>query len=171
MKLNKILKCEFQTEIDELTIDSRVNSKNGLYFCLTGNKDGHDYAQQAVENGAVAIVCQRPIDIDVPQIIVNNARATMTAAASAFYGHPEKRVKLVGITGTNGKTTTSFIVKSILERYKKSVAVIGTNGVFYKDRQLPSALTTPDPIDLFRMLKELADDGVEYVVMEVSAHA
>lgn len=171
MKLNKILKCAFETEIDELTIDSRAKCKNGLYFCLTGNKDGHDYAEQAVNNGAVAVVCQRALDINVPQIVVKNARGAMTEAASAFYGHPEKKLKLVGITGTNGKTTTSFIVKSILESYKKIVAVIGTNGVFYKSRQLPSSLTTPDPIDLFRLLKELADEGIEYVVMEVSAHA
>ena len=171
MKLNQIFNCEYQTEIGELTADSRKIVNNGLYFCLVGSLDGHDFANEAVKNGAVALVCEHKLDIDVPQIIVSDSRQAMTDAAAAFYAHPERKLKLVGITGTNGKTTTSFIVKSILECYKKNVAVIGTNGIFYKDRILPSALTTPDPIELFEALKELSDDGAEYVVMEVSAHA
>ncbi|MCH5163848.1 MAG: UDP-N-acetylmuramoyl-L-alanyl-D-glutamate--2,6-diaminopimelate ligase [Clostridiales bacterium] len=171
MKLNQIFNCEYQTEICELTADSRKKVNNGLYFCLVGSLDGHEFASEAIKNGAVALVCEHKLDIDVPQIIVSDSRQAMTDAAAAFYFHPERKLKLIGITGTNGKTTTSFIVKSILECYKKNVAVIGTNGIFYKDRQLPSALTTPDPIELFEALRYLSDDGAEYVVMEVSAHA
>lgn len=171
MELNRILNCEFNIDIGELTVDSKAHTNNGLYFCLTGTLDGHDYAYEAVLNGAVALVCQRELDIDVPQIIVEDCREAMTQAAAAFYGHPEKSLKLIGITGTNGKTTTSFIVKSILERYRKNVAVIGTNGIFFGISKLPSALTTPDPIDLFGIFRQLVDCGAEYVVMEVSAHA
>lgn len=171
MKLNQIFECEYQTEIDELTFDSRKKVNNGLYFCLSGSKDGHEFALEAVDNGAVALVCERKLDIAVPQIIVDDSRLAMTKAAAAFYSHPELSLKLIGITGTNGKTTTSFIVKSILECYDKNVAVIGTNGIYYKDRTLPSSLTTPDPIELFEAFDALVKLGAEYVVMEVSAHA
>ncbi len=171
MKLNRILSCDYETEIDELTSDSRKKVKNGLYFCLVGTLDGHDYVSDAVANGAVAVVCQKKLDIGIPQIIVSDTRLAMTQAAAAFNFHPELDLKLIGITGTNGKTTTSFIVKSIIECYGKNVAVIGTNGIFYKDRRLPAELTTPDPIELFALLRELKDDGAEYIVMEVSAHA
>lgn len=171
MKLDQILNCNYSIEIEELTADSRKKVNNGLYFCLSGKLDGHNYAQEAIDNGAVALVCERKLDVDVPQLIVPDSRCAMTEAASAFYSHPERKIKLIGITGTNGKTTTTFIVKSILESYKKNVAVIGTNGIYYKDRHLPSALTTPDPIELFEILDMLATEGVEYAVMEVSAHA
>lgn len=171
MKLNEILDCDYETEIESLFFDSRKKVCNGLYFCLVGTRDGHDFAEEAVKNGAVAIVCQRPLEVDVPQIISDDSRAAMTKAAAAFYGNPQEKLKLIGITGTNGKTTTSFIVKSILESYKKNVAVIGTNGIFYKDESFPSALTTPDPIELFETLAMLLGKGAEYAVMEVSAHA
>ena len=171
MKLNQILNCDYLTEINELTASSKNKTDNGLYFCLVGTLDGHDFAAEAVRNGAVAIVAERKLDLDVPQIIVGDCRAAMTEAAAAFFGHPERKLKLIGITGTNGKTTTSFIIKSILECYKKNVAVIGTNGIYYKDREYPSVLTTPDPIDLFGTFATLAGEGAEYVVMEVSAHA
>lgn len=171
MKLNKILKCEYSIEIDTLTADSRERVNNGLFFCLSGSLDGHDFAAQAVENGAKAIVCEKPLDINIPQIVVSDSRIAMTEAAKAFYSHPERKLKLIGITGTNGKTTTSFIIKSILECAKHNVAVIGTNGIYYNDKVLPSNLTTPDPIELFKIFDEFVKENVEYVVMEVSAHA
>ena len=171
MKLNKILNCQYQVEIDELSIDSRVKTNNGLYFCLTGKLDGHDYAYQAVQNGAVALVCEKKLDLPIPQIIVDDSRAAMSKAAANFYGNPQNLLTMVGITGTNGKTTTSFIVESILKRYGKKVAVIGTNGVFYNDKHISSQLTTPDPIQLFEILQRLVNSGAQYVVMEVSAHA
>ncbi|MBR2967501.1 MAG: UDP-N-acetylmuramoyl-L-alanyl-D-glutamate--2,6-diaminopimelate ligase [Clostridia bacterium] len=171
MELNKILNCEYSIEIDELSIDSRAKTNNGLYFCLSGNVDGHNYAKQAVDNGAVALVCERRLDLPVPQIIVSDSRAAMSMAAAAYYGNPQRELIMVGITGTNGKTTTSFIVQSILKRYNKKAAVIGTNGVFYSDKYISSQLTTPDPIELFGILRQIVDSGVQYVIMEVSAHA
>ncbi len=171
MKLNRIISCEYETEINELFFNSKQKVTNGLFFCLRGNTDGHEYAEEALQNGAVALVCERKLEIDVPQIIVKNTRKAMTNAAAAFCGYPQRKLKIVGITGTNGKTTTSFIVKSILTAWGKRVALIGTNGIYYNDKFITTNLTTPDPIELFSLLKTFCSDGIEYVVMEVSAHA
>ncbi len=171
MKLDEIIECDYGIEIGELTHDSRLRTDRGLYFCLVGTLDGHDYAVEAVKNGAVAVVCERSLDLDVPQIVVADSREAMSRCAAAFYSHPERKLKLVGITGTNGKTTTSFIVRSILERNGNRVAIIGTNGVQFGVSRISTDMTTPDPIELYSILDRLVRSGAEYVVMEVSAHA
>ena len=159
-------------EIENLVIDSRQKCRNGLFFCIPGGRvDAHDFAPQAIENGCVAIVCERRLDVGVPQIIVTDTRAAMTRIAAAFYGHPEKRLRLVGITGTKGKTTTTYLFKSIAEAAGISCGIIGTTGCIAGKTKLPSKLTTPDPIEMFSILKKMADAGVQVVCMEVSAHA
>ena len=123
--------CE-EVEIEELSIDSAKKTKNGLYFCLTGGKlDGHQFAEKAVNNGAVAIVSERELNISVPQIIVKDSRNALSYISSAFYGHPSERLKVIAVTGTNGKTTTAHMLRSILETDGKKTGVIGTLGAEY----------------------------------------
>lgn len=166
------LKGDASTDIEALTADSRIKCPGGLFFCLTGGQlDGHDYAAQALQNGCVALVAERELPLDCPQVIVSDARAAMTRIASAFNGHPERRMRLVGITGTKGKTTTTYLFKSILEAAGVRCGIIGTTGCFAGETKLPSHLTTPDPIEMFNILRIMADAGVQVVCMEVSAHA
>lgn len=160
------------TEIGELCSDSRKRTENGLFFCIPGAKfDAHDYAAQAVENGCVALVVDHFVAADVPQVKVSSVRAAMARMAAAFYGHPADGMRLVGVTGTKGKTTTSYMIKSILEQAGMTVGLIGTTGNMIGDKRIASNYTTPDPIDLQRDLREMADAGAQAVVMEVSAHA
>ena len=160
------------TEIGELCSDSRKQVKNGLFFCIPGARfDAHDYAPQAVANGCVALVVDHFVDIDIPQVKVTSVRAAMSRMAAAFYGHPADAMRLVGVTGTKGKTTTTYMIKSILEHAGMKVGLIGTTGNMIGDKRIASNYTTPDPIDLQRDLRAMADAGVKAVVMEVSAHA
>ncbi len=160
-------------EIGELYIDSRKETENGLFFCLKGSvSDGHLYTAEAVRKGAVAVVTERELAIvNIPQILVKNGREALAKFSSVFHGKPTDDLKIVGITGTNGKTTTAYMLASILQSAGKKVGVIGTLGVRYGDKRFPSDLTTPDPIDLHRTLADMRKCGVEYVIMEVSAHA
>ena len=161
-----------QTEIKALTADSRAKCEDGLFFCIRGGRvDAHDFAPQAVAGGCVALVVERELAIDCPQVVVTDVRAAMTRIASAFNGHPERRMKLVGVTGTKGKTTTTYLFKSIVESAGMRCGIIGTTGCIAGQTKLPSHLTTPDPIEMFEILRIMADAGVEVVCMEVSAHA
>ena len=161
-----------ETEVENLCIDSREVKAGALFFCLSGdNADGHDYAVAAVKNGAVAIVSERKIEVSVPQLLVRDGRKALALISSAFYGYPSERMKVIGITGTNGKTTTAAMLAAILEAAGKCVGVIGTLGTRFLDKYIPPKLTTPDPIELQKMLAQMSALGVEYAVMEVSAHA
>ena len=161
-----------ETEIAAVTSNSREKTDRGLFFCIPGARfDAHNYAPQAVGNGCVALVVERYLDIDVPQVRVSNARAAMSRMAAAFFGHPARGMKLVGITGTKGKTTSTYMLKAILEKAGHKCGLIGTTGNMIGDKLLPGSLTTPDPIDLQRTLRMMADEDVEYVTMEISAHA
>ncbi len=152
--------------------DSRKIEPRSLFFCIPGMRfDAHNYAPQAVEAGAVALVVNRELPIDVPQVLVQDVRNALSHMAAAFYGNPGERLHLIGLTGTKGKTTTSFLIKSILEKMGKKVGLIGTVCSMIGDTELPSTLTTPDPIDFQRLLLRMVDAGVTHVVMEVSAHA
>ena len=163
---------KWEREISTLTTDSRKKVENGLFFCLKGGEsDGHAYATEAIKNGAVALVTERQLFVDVPQIVVENARETLGVLASVFYGAPSEKLKVVGISGTNGKTTTSYMLASILQAANKRVGVIGTLGIRYGEKRIPCDLTTPDPVLLQSTLADMFMCGVEYVVMEVSAHA
>ena len=160
-------------EIAAIRTDSRIMGRGELFVALVGeNSDGHDYIQEAVRRGAAAVVCQRCTEgVRVPQIVVDDTRKALSFLAAAFYGEPQKKLKIVGVTGTNGKTTTCRYIASILEKAGKETGVIGTLGVFYCGISLAPDLTTPDPLRLFRLFSDMQKSGVEYVVMEVSAHA
>ncbi len=160
------------TEILEITSGSRDKTASGLFFCIVGARfDAHDYAFEAVENGCVALIVERFLEMDVPQVRVSNGRAAMSRIAMAFYGYPSRSMRMIGITGTKGKTTTTYLLKSILEKAGLKCGLIGSTGSMIGDRHLDGKLTTPDPIDLQKMLRRMADEGVQAVCMEVSAHA
>ena len=163
---------DMQAEIASISSNSREKTDRGLFLCISGARfDAHDFAAQAVENGAVALMVERYLPLPVPQIRVSDGRAAMARLAAAFYGHPARQMKLVGITGTKGKTTTSYLLKAILEQAGHKVGLVGTTGNMIGQVPLKSELTTPDPIDLQRDLRAMADAGCDYVSMEVSAHA
>lgn len=180
MKIGELLQCiKFKeliggedVEIAGLCTDSQKVSNGDLFFCYKGNEfDSHDFASEAVACGAAAIVCERKLDCSVPQIIVPDGRRAIAPVARAFYGYADKKLKLVGITGTNGKTTTTYILKSIFDEAGKKAGIIGTLGISYADKFISPELTTPDPIYLHSVFADMVNCGVEYVFMEVSAHA
>ena len=161
-----------EREISALSHDSRENCKESLFFCLTGSKtDGHSYAEKAIKQGAFAIVTERKLNVDVPQFIVKNSRVALSLIAARYYGNAAEHLKIIGITGTNGKTTTAHMLASILGAAGKKVGVIGTLGIEYGEKITVAQLTTPDPIELHKTFAEMFLLGIEYVVMEVSAHA
>ena len=131
-------------EIERLSIDSRAPLENGLYFCLTGGEsDGHVFAKEAVKNGAVAIVSEKRLAIDVPQILVKNSRYVLAILSGEFYENPSKKLKIIGVTGTNGKTTTAHMLQAILEKDGKKVGIIGTLGAKFGEYAFSQELTTP----------------------------
>ncbi len=164
---------EMTVDIGQITSNSREKVDKGLFFCISGARfDAHKFAPQAIANGCVGLVVEHFLpEVSVPQVLVKNGRAAMARMAAAFYGHPARQMKLVGVTGTKGKTTTSYLLKAIMEQAGYSCGLIGTTGNMIGNQKLKSDLTTPDPIDLQATLRQMADAGVQVVSMEVSAHA
>lgn len=160
------------TEINNICIDSRKVQKGDLFICTPGLRmDAHKFAPQAVESGAAALLVDHELDLDVPQVVVEDVRLSISYVAAQFHGNPAEKMHLIGITGTKGKTTTSFLIKSILEEAGKKVGLIGTVCSMIGEETIPAKLTTPDPVDTQAMLAKMCEAGVEYVIMEVSAHA
>ena len=163
------------TEITGIAYDSRRVLPGNVFVCIKGYEtDGHKYAASAEKNGAAVIVAEDKIDINVPVIYVNDSRKEIARLACTFYDNPSKKFKLVGVTGTNGKTTITYLIKSILEAAGKIVGVIGTNQNIIGDKVLmtkSTTPTTPNALELQQLFAEMVDSGAEYVVMEVSSHA
>lgn len=161
-----------QIEIKSVAYDSRKVSEGALFFCISGFKtDGHQYAKSAVDNGAVALMVTRELDIDVPQILVKDARVAMAHISRAFYGNPDEELTMIGLTGTNGKTTTTYMIKSILEHAGKKTGLIGTIHNMIGKQEIATERTTPESPDLFALLRRMADEDCKAVVMEVSSHS
>ncbi len=183
MRLSKLIKGlegakiiyandDWEREIISLSADSRKNQPSSLFFCLTGGEiDAHDYAEESVKKGAAAVVTERELPLAVPQILVADSREALGLIADVFYDCPSKRMEVVGVTGTNGKTTTTYMLEAIFAEQGKKTGVIGTLGRRYNGVGYPASLTTPDPIELQETLSKMEKSGVEYVFMEVSAHA
>jgi UDP-N-acetylmuramoyl-L-alanyl-D-glutamate--2,6-diaminopimelate ligase len=182
MKLAQLLSCldgvqvtgDSEVEIQGLHYDSRSVSPGGLFFALRGVKsDGSQFVAAAVKGGAVAIVADRPCAVSpgVTFVLVSDARRAMSLLAAHFYGQPTAGLPTVGITGTNGKTTTSYLVEGILERAGIPCAVLGTISYRFGATDLPAPNTTPESVDLQRILRELVDLGARGAVMEVSSHS
>lgn len=161
------------SEITHITNNSRQCTAGSLFVAVRGfQTDGHKYIDSAIENGAVAVICEeyRP-DISCTQIVVKSSRKAEALAASNFYENPHKKFELLGVTGTNGKTTVTYLVKHILEYAGKKVGLIGTNQNMIGDKVFETGRTTPDSIELQGVFARMAEEKVDYCIMEVSSHA
>jgi UDP-N-acetylmuramoyl-L-alanyl-D-glutamate--2,6-diaminopimelate ligase len=159
-------------EIAALAYDSRRAVPGTLFFCVRGfTTDGHEHAPEAVARGAAALVVERPLELGVPEVLVPDARAAMAPAATRFYGDPTRRLAVVGITGTNGKTTTAFMVRALLEAAGRPCALMGTVKSVVAGRERPVVRTTPEAIDLQAAFAEMLAAGDRCCAMEVSSHA
>lgn len=160
-------------DIKSISIDSKKVSKGDLFICIDGTRvDGHRYISQAIARGASAIVCSKPVEVkSIPVIRVNNTRKAYSLLSAKYHGYPAKSLNLISVTGTNGKTTTTYILKAIFECAGNKCGVIGTNGCYYDNIIENIELTTPDPFELNYLLRKMLSHSVEYVFFEASAHA
>jgi UDP-N-acetylmuramoyl-L-alanyl-D-glutamate--2,6-diaminopimelate ligase len=159
-------------EISSLAYDSRRVESGTLFFCFAGEKtDGHDFAGQAAEAGAAGLVVERPLELAIPQVQVEDARAAMAPIAACFYGDPTSELTVVGITGTNGKTTTAFLIRELFEAAGRRCGLLGTVRQVVGGEVEEVERTTPEAIDLQRNFERMLEAGDEACVMEVSSHA
>ena len=169
----KLLQGDLGTEITSFTYDSRKVEEGSCFVCITGTvTDGHIYAAQAIEKGAVALVVERPLEgipDDVTVICVESGRHALAFMSAAFFGYPADQLKAIGVTGTKGKTTTTYMVKSMLEAVGFKVGLIGTIETIIGDKHIPAEHTTPESYTIQKDFREMVDAGIEYVVMEVSS--
>jgi UDP-N-acetylmuramoyl-L-alanyl-D-glutamate--2,6-diaminopimelate ligase len=159
-------------EISGLGYDNRAVTPGTLFFCVPGfTRDGHEFAADAVQRGAAALVSQRRLDLGVPEVVVADVRAAMAPAAARFYDDPTARLRVVGVTGTNGKTTTAFLIRSLLEADGRQTGLLGTVTSIIGGAEHPVQRTTPEAIDLQRTFQEMLTGGDTACAMEVSSHA
>ena len=167
----KTLNAFEDVEIERVTDKIKDTKENTLFVCIDGNQfDGHKMAKQALQSGAVAVISERDLKIN-RQIQVQNTRKAYSQIASNFYNNPTKSLKLIGVTGTNGKTSTSFFIKNMLNGMGYKCGLIGTIVNDLGDGKLESTLTTPEPMELQKLFHNMVNNGCEYCVMEVSSQA
>ncbi len=179
MKLSEILKdvaiensITDDIEVTDLCFDSRAVTKGALFACLKWmDIDGHTYVKAAVENGASVILAEDKIDAPCEVIYVKDSKAAFALMSANFYGHPADSLKLIGVTGTNGKTTVSHLVRSVLEFCNRKTGLIGTNNNIVGSHEVKSKNSTPFPNELHAIFREMADYGDEFAAMEVTSHA
>ncbi|PWU18240.1 MAG: UDP-N-acetylmuramoyl-L-alanyl-D-glutamate--2,6-diaminopimelate ligase [Candidatus Rokuibacteriota bacterium] len=158
-------------EVQDLAYDARTTSPGSLFFCVPGYRaDGHDFAAEAVSNGAVALVVERPLALEVPQLVVPDSRAAMALAAAEFFGHPTAELDVVGVTGTNGKTTTAYLLHGILHAAGLRPGLLTTIEARVGGRLLPATRTTVEAIDLQRAFRQMLDAGERSCAMEATSH-
>ena len=181
MKLKELLKdIEFveltaspDAEIGGISYDSRKTKPNDAFVAIAGYAfDGHAYIRSAAENGAAVIICERKPQIDIPYVMVKDCRYALAILSRNFFGDPASEMTVIGITGTNGKTTTTYLLKHLLEaKLDAKVGLVGTNGNMIGDKFIHTERTTPESYELQRLFREMADAGCTHVVMEVSSHS
>ena len=171
----EILKEGKKFEIKGIEYDSRKIKEDFIFVAMAGNTvDGHDFIQKAIDSGAKIIITEKNINIleyknadDVSFVLVKNIRKKLGIIASNYYGYPQNKIKIIGITGTNGKTTSSFILENILEK----TARIGTTGNRILDEEFETVNTTPESLELIKLIDKSVKKGADYFIMEVSSHA
>jgi UDP-N-acetylmuramoyl-L-alanyl-D-glutamate--2,6-diaminopimelate ligase len=176
MAVSLLAPCETQGEmrgqVTGLAYNSKTVESAQLFFCLRGNfADGHDFASEATDNGAIALVVEAFLPLSIPQIKVADARAALSQVGRQYYGDPAGRLGMVGVTGTNGKTTTTFYIRSIFQHAGRQTGLLGTVYNQFGGAPLPSQLTTPESVDLWALLHRAVADQCDWVAMEVSSHA
>lgn len=162
-----------EKEINAVAYDSRKVQKNDLFVCITGfQTDGHNYVQKAIEAGATAILCEKEIDNKEATIIQTpNTRHALALLSANYYKHPSAHMNMIGVTGTNGKTTTTYLIKSVLDRVGHKVGIVGTIENRIGDKVLHADRTTPESLELQQLFDEMYHEDVTDVVMEVSSHS
>lgn len=161
-----------EVEVTGVVLDSRQAGPGCVFTALTGSRaDGHAYIPQVIEAGASVIVAERVVEVPahVTYLLVENSRIALAELSAAWFGYPAEQLKVIGITGTKGKTTTSAMVKRILETAGKKTGIIGTNGAFIGEEKYPTVNTTPESYELQKLFRRMVDCGCEYAVMEVSS--
>lgn len=159
-------------QVSSLEFSSRDVHEGSLFFCVVGTQvDGHKFAEDAVSRGAAGLVVEHELELDVPQILVDSTRAALAACSANFFGNPSEKLALVGITGTNGKTTTAFLTEHIARACGKTTGLMGTVECHVGDEVRPSLHTTPESRDLQALLSDMVDAGVDVAALEVSSHA
>lgn len=183
MKLSQIcqelkyecLKGSMETEVRDIIYDSRKIAKDTMFVCMVGAvTDGHKYIPDAIEKGASVIVLEKEEEAaQIPEhitvLLVESARRALALMSAALFGYPDRKLITIGLTGTKGKTTTTYMIKNVLEMAGKKVGLIGTIGALIGDEKIPSKNTTPESYELHRMFAAMVEAGCEYVVMEVSS--
>ena len=162
-----------ELEIADVAYDSRQVTKGAAFVAIRGfESDGHKYIPQAAEKGASCVICEEKPALDVPYVVVRDSRLALAMASKNFFGDPGGEMVMLGVTGTNGKTTTTYLIKHLLEQKKgATVGLIGTNGNMIGSDFLPTERTTPESYELQKLLREMADAGCTHVIMEVSSHS
>ena len=181
MKLNELLKgltvlaatADMDTDITDVCYDSRQTAEGGLFVAIAGAEtDGHRFIPMAREKGAACVVCQHAPDGDIPYVVVEDSRRALAVIACNWFDHPSREMTMIGVTGTSGKTTSTYLIKSILEQKAGAkVGLIGTIQNMIGSEVLHTERTTPESFELQRLLREMSDAGCTHVVMEVSSHA
>ncbi len=181
MKLSKLLQnvsviecknVDMDLEISSLAYHSAKVEQNGAFVCIKGYKtDGHKYLTSAVEHGAIVAIVETFQDIEIPQIKVEDSRIALATMGSNYYDHPSKKMTVIGITATNGKTTTAFMVDEVLKKAGKKTGIIGTVMIRSLNEVIPSVLTTPESLDLQKYMAMMVEQGVTHLTMEVSSSA
>lgn len=181
MKLQELLKDvdtvsakgSLDVEINGIVYDSRKTKKGNLFICVSGyTQDGHSYIDDALQKGAAAFIVEKDVIVlGATMVKVQSSRTAMPILASNFYGNPTQKLRLIGITGTNGKTTTTYLIKSIMEANKQKIGLLGTISTQIGDKIFVSSRTTPEALDLQSLFREMADNNIDYAVMEVSSHS
>ena len=167
-----LLQGSIDTEVKEIENDSRKVKEGYLFFCIAGSlRDGHDFAKEVAEKGAGVLIVEKPVEVpeNVTVIQVPSSRYAMGIISSMFYGEPSKQLTVIGITGTKGKTTTTYMIQSMLEQTGHHTGLIGTIEIINGKERIPAANTTPESLKLQRVLREMVDNGLDSVVMEVSS--
>jgi UDP-N-acetylmuramoyl-L-alanyl-D-glutamate--2,6-diaminopimelate ligase len=172
MTLRDLLGSGPDTDVVDLAYDNRAVKPGTLFFCVPGfTRDGHDFAGDAVARGAAALVVQRPLGLGVPEVLVDDVRAAMARAAARFHGDPTAELAVAGITGTSGKTTTTHLVRHLLEAAGRPCGLLGGVTSVIGGRERPAVRTTPEAIDVQATFREMLDAGDRACAMEVSSHA
>ncbi|MBR5613718.1 MAG: UDP-N-acetylmuramoyl-L-alanyl-D-glutamate--2,6-diaminopimelate ligase [Clostridia bacterium] len=160
-------------KVSGIAFNSAEVKPGDVFVCISGFKtDGHKYAADALEKGAIAVIAERALeDTAATVVVVKNTRLALSKIAATYYDYPYKKFRLIGVTGTNGKTTTTYLIKAVLENCGQKVGLIGTNQNMIGETIIPSKHTTPDSLELMSLFNRMAEEGVDTVVMEVSSHS
>ncbi|MDD3766724.1 MAG: UDP-N-acetylmuramoyl-L-alanyl-D-glutamate--2,6-diaminopimelate ligase [Eubacteriales bacterium] len=173
MKISQLIDTKEDIEVFGISYDSRKTKKGDVFVAIKGFKtDGHEYAKTAQDRGAACVVCERDIPgLSIPCIKVENTRVALAQISHRFYNNPSEKINLIGVTGTNGKTTVTYLLKEILEKSGHKVGLIGTNQNMIGDRVIKTERTTPEALELAQLFCEMVNEGCDYIVMEVSSHS